>query len=217
MGILTCEPSESSSILAASYDAEVDRVPMGRAYASVARPSDIVSEVFHAQLSARNGDGVTLSPAWLMAVAGDKVNDHWRRACRRPGERASHAHAVSDDMTAFPHYWAETLDALWCSKYSTTCPIGTAPCSILHHVDGTPIDDLADLTGKSVRAIELALAPVPRRRFRSRYAPRSSAMSDDQLDRLLELADGPTGVPRARQACASRSDARNGDPDTRRR
>ena len=155
--------------LTALYDAEVDRV-YGFVRNRVGRDAagDIVSEVFHAAaLAVRAGDDVSLSPAWLMAVARNKVNDHWRRSYR--AEAKQHlTHARPSDMTTFPHDWAEdarrpaVIDAL------DRLPDRDRMLLVVHHVDGLPISELADLTGTSVRATESALARA-RRRFRSCY------------------------------------------------
>ncbi len=155
--------------LEALYRANVRRVyGFARNRVGETDAGEIVGEVFHAAaLSFRQGDGDRVTPAWLVAVARNKVNDHWRRAYRRKARRHL-VHLREDELVDFPADWAEdprresviaALDALSERDRSLL---------MLHHVDGMPIAELADLVGMSVAAIESALARA-RRRFRVVY------------------------------------------------
>lgn len=163
------EPHVDAGRLAAVYDQEVDRV-YGFAVHRVGRveAADVVAEVFHAAaLAFRDGRGDAVTRAWLMAVARNKVMDHWRRAYRRKA-KLHLTHRREADMTDFPADWAAdprreaviaALDALSDRNRSLL---------VLHHVDGLSTAELADELDMSVRAVESALARA-RRTFRDHY------------------------------------------------
>jgi len=131
--------------------------------------AEIVSEVFHAAaLSFRRGDGDHVTSAWLMAVARNKINDHWRRSYRGKAKRHL-THLTTDELVHFPPDWHDdprraavivALDAL---------PAWDRSLLVLHHVDGMPIAEIAESTDKSVAAIESALARS-RRKFKNAYS-----------------------------------------------
>ena len=165
----TMHVSDRQTALAALYDAEVDRV-YGFAVNRVGRDeaSDIVSEVFHAAaLAFRDGNGDRITAAWLMAVARNKVMDHWRRSYRRKA-KFHLTHARSQDMTDFPPDWAADARRPAVVAALDALPKLDRALLVLHHIDGMPITELADLLGKSERAIESALARA-RRKFRAHY------------------------------------------------
>lgn len=155
--------------LEALYRANVRRVH-GFAHNRVGEPdaADIVSEVFHAAaLAVREGRIGDLTPAWLMAVARNKVMDHRRRAYTRKAKQHL-THMRGEDAVDFPADWtADTrrgeviaaLDALSAKNRSLL---------VLHHVDGMRIADLVELTGMSESAVESALARA-RRDFKKHY------------------------------------------------
>ena len=131
---------------------------------------DITADVFHAAaLAYRTGNTDGVGPAWLMAVARNKVIDHWRRTARRKAKQHL-AMTEERDLVEFPPDWSAdhrrpavvaALDELRPNHRSLL---------ILHHVDGMPIAELAELLQKSERAVESALARA-RRAFRAAYDP----------------------------------------------
>ena len=155
--------------LSAVYKDEVDRI-YGFAVHRVGRAeaADVVAEVFHAAaLAFRDGRGQAVTRAWLMAVARNKVMDHWRRAYRRKA-KLHLTHRREADLMDFPVDWAAdsrreavivALDALSERNRSLL---------VLHHVDGLSTSELADELETSVRAIESALARA-RKKFREHY------------------------------------------------
>lgn len=163
------EPASDIDELSALYEAEVDRVygfaahRVGRAEAA-----DIVAEVFHAAaLAFRSGRGEAVTRSWLMAVARNKVMDHWRRAYRRKA-KLHLTHRRVAELMDFPVDWATdprreavivALDSLSEKNRSLL---------VLHHVDGLSTAELADELGLTVRAIESALARA-RKKFRQHY------------------------------------------------
>lgn len=133
-----------------------------RSRLSEADATDITSDVFHAATAAiRRGE--TVSGAWLMTVARNKVFDHWRRDYQRRAK----AHLIAgrpDDRVSWPHDWdddprREAVDAALAvlnDRHRTLL--------MLHHIDGLTIAELAEATGDSQSAIESALARA-RKRF----------------------------------------------------
>ncbi len=151
------------------YEAEVDRVygfaahRVGRAEAS-----DIVAEVFHAAaLAFRDGRGDAVTRAWLMAVARNKVMDHWRRAYRRKAKMHL-THRREADMRDFPIDWAADSRREAVVTALDLLPERDRSLLVLHNVDGLSTYELADELDTSVRAIESALARA-RKRFREHY------------------------------------------------
>lgn len=127
--------------------------------------ADITADVFHAATAAiRRGELVGRS--WLMAVARNKVFDHWRRSYLR--RTKAHLVARAEDGAVWP---AESHD-------DPRQPAVNAALEalndrhrsllLLHHVDGFTIADLAAATGDSESAIESALARA-RKRFAVLY------------------------------------------------
>lgn len=129
---------------------------------------DVVSETFHAAaLAVRDGRIDQVTTAWLMAVARNKIADHWRRAYRRKA-RLQLIRPPPEDLVAFPDHWHEdprrpeviaALDRIRDDQRSLL---------VLHHVDGMSVAELAELTGRSPSAVESALARA-RRAFRRMY------------------------------------------------
>lgn len=170
-GVTTTQTADAATLarLEALYRANVRRVH-GFAYHRVGADSamDVVSEVFHAAaLAARDGRIDQVTTAWLMAVARNKVADHWRRAYRRRA-RSLLALARTEDLVSFPEHWHEdprrpavvaALDRIRDDQHALL---------MLHHVDGMTVAELAELTGRSVAATESALARA-RRAFRRVY------------------------------------------------
>lgn len=129
---------------------------------------DIVAEVFHAAaVATREGHVDELTPAWLMAVARNKIADHWRRAYVRKA-KAHLVRARGDDLVSFPEDWASDPRREHVLAALDRLPARDRALLVLHHVDGMPVAELADVLGKSVAAVESALARA-RRRFREYY------------------------------------------------
>lgn len=134
---------------------------------------DVAGEVFHAAVVAyTDGRRDAVTPAWLMAVARNKVIDRWRKAERRNAITFLNRKRPTELMS-FPEDWAEspqrgavlaTLDRLTPRHRNLL---------VAHYVDGMAVPELADLIGSSVAAIESALARA-RRSFRAHYDPEVS-------------------------------------------
>ena len=91
---------------------EIYRANVGRVHGFVhhrvgADALDVVSEVFHAAaIAAREGRVEQVTTAWLMAVARNKVADHWRRTYRARA-RWTLVAATEEDAVTFPADWHE--------------------------------------------------------------------------------------------------------------
>lgn len=143
--------------------------------------ADIVAEVFHgAALAIREGRGDAVTESWVMAVAHNKVMDHWRRSYRRKAK----AHLVEhreDELVDFPVDWSEDPRREFVIAALDRLNDRDRGLLIVHHVDGMPIDEMAATTGKSVAAIESALARA-RRRFRTHYRGENNGQNKGAID-----------------------------------
>lgn len=130
---------------------------------------DVTAETFASAAKAYTaGRSETITPAWLMAVARNKVIDRWRRAERRQAI----AHLLEpreDELTALPESRLTdphreevlaTLDALK-PRHRTLL--------LLHHVDGMSVGEMAEHLGCTHSSVESALARA-RGAFKRNYA-----------------------------------------------
>ncbi len=129
---------------------------------------EVTAEVFHAAAVAFNdGRSDHVTPAWLMAVARNKVIDRWRKAQRRNAIALLHR-PRPEDLMSFPQDWSEpesrqevmvTLDSIKPRHRAVL---------IAHYVDGMTAPELAEALGASTASIESLLARA-RRSFRKAY------------------------------------------------
>ena len=138
-----------------------------------AEAEDLVADVFHAAVVA-HGDGREhqVTPAWIMAVARNKVIDRWRTAERRSAI-ALRNRVRKDDLVTFPAHWShderrdDVLAALDHMRPADRSLI------VLHYLDGMTASALSEVLECSVSAVESRLARA-RRSFRSHYQPERS-------------------------------------------
>ena len=149
-----------------------ERLPMVYRYTTArlgrADGEDAAADVFHAAAVAwRDGRQEIVTPAWLMAVAHNKVIDRWRRAERR----AALAHLVTVDADRAddvpfeirePGVKDEVLAILDRLKPNHRALL------ILHYVDGRSVPDIAADLDLGVSAAESTLARA-RRSFKREY------------------------------------------------
>jgi RNA polymerase sigma-70 factor (ECF subfamily) len=131
---------------------------------------DVTAEVFHAAAIAfSDGRRSQVTPAWLMAVARNKVIDRWRRAERRNAIALLHRPDTAD-LVEFPDDWiADPRRDDVVAALERLSP-RHRNLLIAHYVDGIPAPELAELLGAKVAAVESALARA-RRSFRHHYRP----------------------------------------------
>ena len=124
---------------------------------------DLTQEVFLAGAQRASG-GQRVELPWLIAVARNKVVDHWRSQARRerrlralesepPGEVAADDDALDEGGAA---------DAL--ATLNPTYRLAL----VLRHVDGLPVPDVAQHLGRTVAATEQILTRA-RTAFRRAY------------------------------------------------
>jgi RNA polymerase sigma-70 factor (ECF subfamily) len=129
---------------------------------------DVASEVFHAAAIAfRDGRREQVTPAWLMAVARNKVIDRWRRAQRRSAIDLLHR-SREEDLMEFPSDWsvAERRPAVMAAL--ERMKPRHRNLLLAHYVDGIPAPELAETLDTSVSAVESALARA-RHSFKKLY------------------------------------------------
>ncbi len=122
---------------------------------------DLTSEVFLAAARAvGNGSAAHVSIPWLVAVARNKLFDHWRRlgreqrSLRTIGDPERPSSPEGDEGQALA-----TLDALSADHRAAL---------VLRHVDGLSVSEVAVELGRTLHATE-ALLTRARRSFRRLY------------------------------------------------
>lgn len=131
---------------------------------SPAVAEDLTAETFLAAVAAvRRGTVESLTPAWLIAVARNKLVDHWRRMAREP-ETADDDPVVADDWTD-PLEPGPALDAL--RRLGPHHRVALT----LRYLDGLSVPEVADHLGRTVHATE-ALLVRARAAFRKAYTER---------------------------------------------
>lgn len=126
---------------------------------------EVTAEVFHAAVIAfQSGQARNVTPAWLMAVARNKVVDQWRKAERRKAK----SHLLRGAVVEFPDRWSDASNRDAVRAALGELPPAQRALLILRHVDGMSVPELARASGKSVRATESSLARA-RKAFRKHY------------------------------------------------
>lgn len=129
---------------------------------------EVTADVFHAAAIAfADGDGDTITGAWLMAVTKNKVVDRWRRAERRRA-RAHLTWSRNDTVEPFPDHWSRAATRVHVIEALDQIPDNYRAVLLARHVDEMSVLEVADLLGISVRAAESVLARA-RRAFRRAY------------------------------------------------
>jgi len=129
---------------------------------SSALAEDLTSETFIAAIDAMRRDRVpSMTVAWLITVARNKMVDHWRRVARedRMLEAVDGAAVAHDDV------WDVVLDVA--AAHGTLARLGPHHrCALtLRYLDGLPVRDVAAALGRTVGATEVLLVRS-RRAFR---------------------------------------------------
>ncbi len=129
---------------------------------------EVTSEVFHAAAVAFNdGRSEQVSPAWIMAVARNKVIDRWRRAERRNAIALLHR-PRPEDLMSFPEDWSESERRHEVMAALDSIKPRHRALLVAHYVDGISAPQMAEALGASPSSIESALARA-RRSFRRAY------------------------------------------------
>jgi RNA polymerase sigma-70 factor (ECF subfamily) len=124
---------------------------------------DLTSETFMAATRAvRDGRPVDLTTAWLIAVARNKLVDHWRRQGREDSALAA-VHAGDD-----AGHWNEPLDLTRAGEVLRHLGPHHRIVLTLRYVDDLPVRDIAETVGRTEHATE-ALLVRARQAFRRAY------------------------------------------------
>jgi RNA polymerase sigma-70 factor, ECF subfamily len=129
---------------------------------SVATAEDLTSETFIAAVDAVRRDRVpSMSVAWLIAVARNKLVDHWRRLARE--DRL--LDAIEGEAHADDDVWDVVLDVE--AAHETLARLGHQhrAALTLRYLDGLAVRDVAMALGRTVGATEVLLVRA-RRAFR---------------------------------------------------
>jgi RNA polymerase sigma-70 factor (ECF subfamily) len=138
----------------------------GRCGGDAALAEELTQQAFlHAIRGHRSFDGRSDQATWLIAIARNRLVDHFRRLER---EERRHLRLVVREMDTggAEQEWAnhdvraEVVAAL------RQLPAAQRAALILHHVDGLPVREVATALGRSASAVESLLARG-RDRFRA--------------------------------------------------
>ena len=131
----------------------------------VSLAEDLTSEVFLAAArSVRRGGPAHLTVAWLIAVARNKLVDHWRRRSRE--ERGLQLMATETLGMEAPPF--EEIEEGRAQATLYRLPAHYAAALTLRYVDGLPVPAVAAEMGRTLHATESLLARA-RREFRRLY------------------------------------------------
>ena len=126
---------------------------------------DVTSDTFLAAVGAvRKGTVPDLTVAWLIAVARNKLVDHWRRQERE--ERK--LRLVHDPDAETSDEWEAHLDAGVAHAVLTGLGAHHRSALSLRYLDGLSVPEVADALGRTVHATE-ALLVRARIAFRRAY------------------------------------------------
>lgn len=157
----TVQPEE----LLALYDTAVADVYryLRRRCGSAALAEDLTSETFFAAADALHRETIRQPDVrWLMAVARNKLVDHWRRSERE----ARRLEAVYSDGEDDP--WDAQIDSV--VAHEVLSRLGPAHRSVLtlRYLDDLPVAEIATCMERTVGATEVLLVRA-RRAFRAEY------------------------------------------------
>jgi RNA polymerase sigma-70 factor (ECF subfamily) len=129
---------------------------------------ELTSETFLAAAEvARRSGPPSLDVGYLIGVARHKLADHWRRRARE--QRVLRAIAIDPTIEAIAvDPWEARLDALRAGVVLARLAPQHRAALTLRYVDDLPVQQVADLLGRTVHAAE-ALLVRARREFRAVY------------------------------------------------
>jgi RNA polymerase sigma-70 factor, ECF subfamily len=141
---------------------------------SSATAEDLTSETFIAAVDAVRRNRVpSLTTAWLITVARNKLVDHWRRMERDLRQLDVIKGSVDDPIDL----WDQPLDAMLAHDVLTTLAPQHRGALTLRYIDDLPVADVARLLGRTLGATEVLLVRA-RRAFRATYASRHGRKDD---------------------------------------
>lgn len=165
--------AEDAEAVLALYDravAEVHGYLLSRCrHSQVAE--DLTAETFLAAVTAvRRGTVPELSVAWLVAVARNKLVDHWRRE-EREERKLRLVHDEGGDLT---DDWDARVEASVAHEVLQGLGAHHRAALTLRYLDGLPVPEVAEALGRTVHATE-ALLVRARSAFRRAYEQRGAS------------------------------------------
>jgi RNA polymerase sigma-70 factor (ECF subfamily) len=129
---------------------------------------DLSADTFLAAVSGlRRGTVPELTVAWLVAVARNKLVDHWRRQ-EREERKLRLVHDEDDGAASAKDDWDDRLDASVAHGILGELGAHHRSALSLRYLDGLSVPEVADALGRTVHATE-ALLVRARRAFRRAY------------------------------------------------
>jgi RNA polymerase sigma-70 factor, ECF subfamily len=167
-GPATAAATATGDALLGLYDEALPHVYgylLSRCGGRVAVAQDLTTQAFLAAVQAvRRDPNARLTKAWLVAVARNKLVDHWRRQARE--ERG--LRTVAGDQVGFHDPWDAELDALRAQDVLQRLSAHHRMVLTLRYLDDLPVPEVAALIGRTVHATE-ALLVRARAAFRRAY------------------------------------------------
>jgi RNA polymerase sigma-70 factor, ECF subfamily len=151
---------------------EVYRFVHSRCGGDVAFAEDVTQEVFVAAVGAARRGGTELTVAWAIAVAKNKLIDHYRMQGREARSLTLHHQA---DMQAGPSLDRAVIESVHVQRVLGRLPEPQRQAILLRYRDGLSVPEIAANLDRSVHAVESLLVRA-RDAFRRLYA---EGLSDD--------------------------------------
>jgi len=146
-------PGDPGTALLGVYDVALPQVYgyLLRRCGGAALAEDLTAETFLAAVDAvRREHPPAVSTAWLVGVARHKLVDHWRRVARE--ERA--LRRVVGPRPTHADEGDERLDRLLAETVLERLSPQHRAALVLRYLDDLPVDQVAELLGRSVHATE---------------------------------------------------------------
>lgn len=164
---LEADASDQGTALLGMYDNALPQVYgyLAARTRNTVLAEDLASETFLAAAQAVRRDTVPdLTVAWLIAVARNKLVDHWRKQERE--ERSLH---LVDSPEAFEEDMEQRFDRQRARDVLDQLGAHHRAALTLRYLDGLSVPEVAELLGRTVHATE-ALLVRSRNAFRVQYA-----------------------------------------------
>lgn len=143
---------------------------LSRCGGNVAVAEDLTTQTFLAAVQAERAGRAVPSTKWLLAVARNKLVDHWRRQARE--ERG--LRTVAADQTGFHDPWDAELDVLRAHTVLDRLSAHHRMVLTLRYLDDLPVPEVAALIDRTVHATESLLVRA-RAAFRRAYEAAEAA------------------------------------------
>lgn len=161
-------PAERAAQLLTLYDEALPEIHgyLIRRCRSRLLAEDLTAEVFLAAVSSVKADKVeTVTVAWLIGVARNKLVDHWRRE-EREQRRLK---AIAGELSEPPDGWEAVIDRRVSQEILAGMATQHRAALTLRYLDGLPVAEVASHLERTVQATE-ALLTRSKTAFRQAYS-----------------------------------------------